>query len=289
MGNNGIINPSMEISQRGDYTSATAIVSDTYYLDMWKVIQTGVSGTVQQTTTTPNDYTKYSMKIAATAGSGGFMLTRQTITDYERYKGKTITASCEIASTYLTYLRIYDGVSYQQSFTINNNELWETVSITGTISTSATTLEIDVFFLTPSVSNYFNITNMQLCEGKKRLPFEFRFESVEELLCRKYCLVYGLGTAYSSLGLAHSFSTTDVAVMLPLATELYTTPTIVKSGTWWAVGTGGVIGTTTVTVGQQNSKVIELNIVTSTLTIDRTYRVIAGNDTAAYIVLDASP
>ena len=187
---NWIINGDLRVSQRGDYTTATAYTTGAYYLDRWKLGATH-SGTVQDLGS--------SVKYAATGATAtGYIEAQQYIEDWEYLKGKTVTVSAYVTSnTPNAKLYAYDGVSLQLMGNHTGDGTKQYISGTTTLSSSTTSLRIFVSISSASGGNtsiaagdYIEFTEVQLELGSVATDFEHR--SYGEILadCQRYCYVF---------------------------------------------------------------------------------------------------
>ena len=101
---NYIIIGDFQISQRGDYTSATTISNQVYYLDRWTVDVSGISATIQQLTHqavggSDNYYKNTAKMVATSAASTAYLQLRQKVeTIDESLFGKIVTVSAWVRS-----------------------------------------------------------------------------------------------------------------------------------------------------------------------------------------------
>jgi hypothetical protein len=190
---NLILNGSMQISQRGDYTSATAITNGTFYLDRFRPYRNGVDATVQQTDVTINGVNKKAMKVAATTTSSGYIGFYQTMELQNIPVGETLTVSCWVRSNNSnTRFRSNDfrGVSVDgNAFTNDGN--WE--KVTWTFDSSSTTQDPTLWVMTYDAGavsvtsgDYIEVADFQLEVGSVATDFEHR--SYGEILadCQRY-------------------------------------------------------------------------------------------------------
>ena len=195
---NWLINGDFQVSQRGDYTSATAIQGGgTLYLDRWKTEEITVAGTIQQVV---DGYAtgSNSVKLAVTGSSSvGRLGVYQIIEDYKKLAGREVTVSCKLKATAPNcYLWIYDGSSYVEVAEHSGNSSWESLSGTINVSSSASQLRVYVKYSssagnsdTPNSltsSDYFEVAQVQLEVGKVATPFEHRSYGEELALCQRY-------------------------------------------------------------------------------------------------------
>jgi hypothetical protein len=190
---NLIINGSMQISQRGDYSSATAITNGTFYLDRFRPYRNGAAATVQQTDVTINSVNKKAMKVAATTTSSGYIGFYQTMELQNIPVGETLTVSCWVRSNNSnTRFRANDfrGVSVDgNAFTNDGN--WE--KVTWTFDSSSTTQDPTLWVMTYDAGavsvtsgDYIEVADFQLEVGSVATDFEHRSYGEELALCQRY-------------------------------------------------------------------------------------------------------
>ena len=195
---NLIINGDFRISQRGDYTTATNISENTYYLDRWRGHNNAgaVSATFQQITTTINGVTKKAIRVQATSSSGGaYIGTTQIIEQINFPVGQPVTVSAWVR-TNNPYTRFrYNGIggSKNSPNTVPANGGWH--KITWTIpDTSAVANNVTFWVICYSDSgnvpintnDYFEVADYQVEIGTVATPFEHRPYGTELALCQRY-------------------------------------------------------------------------------------------------------
>ena len=199
---NLLINGDFKVSQRGDYTSATAVADDTYYLDRWKMRKSGSSITITHNknisiTEAGGDGIKTnSAKIDITTSNNGYWALRQIVEDYAAVSGQTVTFSCWVRGVgQKVFFRLWgiSNIGHGHALT----EDWQ--FYTETFSAPAVTGAIDGNNgFVPTIGNYAeaNVYNhtADWCEvalfqvevGRSPTPFEFRTETEELALCQRY-------------------------------------------------------------------------------------------------------
>ena len=201
---NFIINGDFQVSQRGSYTSATAVSHDTYYLDRWKVDISGVTGTIQQLTNqtiSSDSHIKNTVKMAATSTATAYIQLRQYVELNPALYGKTVTVSAWVKSNRSTRLRLesayYGGSNWDSLTAHSGNGQWEKLSMTIRLQTSPSNIIFGVVMWggsggttggTTSISSgdYFEFTDFQVEVGKNATEFEHRSYSEELALCQRY-------------------------------------------------------------------------------------------------------
>ena len=236
---NWIINGDPQISQRGDYSSATAVSNGGYYLDRWQVFN-DVASTIQRTTDTPSgSFFSYSQKLAATAsGTGGLSLV-QKIENYSNFASQVVTVSAWVKSNSSeARLLIYEGTGWN-SATVSHSGggSWEQLSVTATVASGANALRVYAAIrsaaagsVSLSSGDYIQITGVQLEVGDTATPFEHRSYGDELARCQRYYeqLSGNGGEMVSGVGQAFSSSSGETAVIYKV--EKRAAPTITTSG-----------------------------------------------------------
>jgi len=197
---NWIINGDMQVSQRGDYTSATAASNAVYYLDRWKSLVNVVTGTVQ-------DNTGW-QKWAATSTGTGKIGAIHIIEDHSSISDEMVTISALVKSNH-NEARIlwYDGANWVASSAHSGDGSEELLTITTSSAvTSSNQLRLNISNSdTSSVSitsgDYIEFTNVKLEIGDTATPFESRSYAEELRDCQRY---YWQGEAVGS-GIAYQY------------------------------------------------------------------------------------
>jgi hypothetical protein len=196
---NILLNGDLQVSQRGDYTTA-GTAPNAYVLDRWLVDRNGTA-TVQHTTghDLPGSPTICkAVKLVQTVTGTNYLGVRQQIENPSIYAARTFTYSAWIRSNtpnariecYIpgTSPNIYIGPNH------SGNGEWEYLSYTFTLNPGTpTAFHADVFIDNGSYSNttiiagdYIEATMMQLEVGIVATPFEHRSYGEELVLCQRY-------------------------------------------------------------------------------------------------------
>jgi len=186
---NLLINGDFRVSQRGDYTSATNFVHNTYMLDRWKVA-TGVTSTIQ-------DLGGY-IKLLATASATSSMRIFQLIEDLYLLEGKTVVVSCEMKTNSSNgRLQIHNGSWVSTNAVHSGSGQWEKLYFTTTMPSSLSVTSIQVGIdgassadVSISSGDYCEIKNVQLEVGTVATEFEYRSYGEELALCQRYFQYY---------------------------------------------------------------------------------------------------
>ena len=242
---NFIINGDAQISQRGDYSSATTVVNQTLYVDRW-FADVNISSTFQHTDVDIEDMPTKSkaMKYVATTSGTKYLGTRQKVENPSQYEGRTFTYSAYVRSNHAsarltTYMAGSAQIEYSTAH--SGNGQWERLSTTFTVKSGVTVWYLDVFLATQgigqvdiSTGDYFEVTGVQLEIGKVATPFEHRSYGEELALCQRYY--------YSNINTSNqrvqfdTYVTTGIYPVIEFThpTTMRASPTITKIGTWLA-------------------------------------------------------
>ena len=196
---NLLINGDFQVSQRGDFTTASSM-TNAYKLDRWLCDHNGTA-TLQHTTGhdilgTPAICK--AIKVVQTVTGTNYLGVRQKIENPSIYAARTFTYSAWIRSNtpnariecYIpgTSPNIYVGPNH------SGNGEWEYLSYTFTVNPGTPTEFLaDVFIDNGAYSNttitageFIEVTMLQLELGKVATPFEHRSYGEELALCQRY-------------------------------------------------------------------------------------------------------
>ena len=245
---NLIINGNAQISQRGDYSSATTVVNQTLYVDRW-FADVNISSTFQHTDVDIEDMpTKCkAMKYVATTSGTYYMGTRQKVENPAQYVGRTFTYSAYVRSNHASArLTAYMSGSVQVEYSTahSGSGQWERLSTTFTVKSGVTAWYLDVFLATQGVGpvdistgDYLEVTGIQLELGKVATPFEHRSYGEELALCQRYCYVIdgtqGASTGEVSIGHGVWNGTNGAYIGVQMPTRMYELPTIDYGNLAW--------------------------------------------------------
>tara|TARA_B100001778_G_scaffold330777_1_gene333825 strand:+ start:377 stop:1447 length:1071 start_codon:yes stop_codon:yes gene_type:complete len=206
---NYIINGDFQISQRGTYTTATAIANQTYYLDRWTVDVAGVSGTIrlfqtQAIGTSGDNYYKNYVQMLATSTATGYLQLRQFIEIPKSLVGKVVTVSAWVKSNNSNVrLRCesgnFGGTNWDSYQSHSGHGGWEKLSMTIRLATNLTSLKFGVILWGSTggpaanhaqgpitVGDYYEFTDYQVELGENATDFEHRSFAEELSLCQRY-------------------------------------------------------------------------------------------------------
>lgn len=298
---NLIINGGFDVSQRGDYSSATTIASGNYYLDRFRlVLGVDSTGTVQHTTETlPNNKTVKALKLVATAtASSGYLGIRHILEDFKLLSNQTVTVSAWVKTNIAGYTFRHDSTTnFGDTFPATGN--WEYVTATYTMPTitaagpgnNQTTLAIinytGVAGAGQNNGDFFQIAQLQLELGKVATPFEHRSYGEELALCQRY---YQKITDFDSfkraLGIGVGASTDNIRTHIPTPVLLRATPTINLTGSL-RINVSGVAkyytsSAVSIVYNGGNGVSVNLNNGGTSISIDSAYYIFAGTVGTAF-------
>ena len=232
---NWLINGDFQVSQRGDYSSATSAATGSYYLDRWTVSH-GVAATIQQAADVPTGTPfSYSAKYVATASGTTDLNLLQKIEDVSVLKGQTVIISAWVKSNSPNCrILVFQGSSggWNSATTAHSGGgEWEYLTLPVQISTSAN--EVRVYFcfrteLAAAVSiasgDFIQITGVQLEVGKVATPFEHRSYGEELALCQRYYYRQTQTAVDENIGIASAFDADDAYAIIRFPVTMRAAP-----------------------------------------------------------------
>ena len=254
---NLLINSGFAVSQRGDYTSATSGVNNTFYLDRWAFNRagSGSAGTIQDM--------GGSVKITATASYTGMIRIVQQIEDAGLYKaiaGQSATISAWVKSNSPNArLQVWQNAWKGVAVHYTGNGEWQYLSLTFTLEDIEGNPDGSLIYhagidgynsADVAIANgeYFEIKQPQLELGKVATPFEHRSYGEELALCQRY---YERWSGVGHYGSGFFEATGYGKYFFPFKAVKRATPTVTLSNTdWRAYWTGSTAQATS--RGSQN-------------------------------------
>ena len=244
---NKIINGSFTVSQRGDYTTATAVSNNAYSVDRWKD-WSSIAVTHQNASVTINGKTYKSLKVSATASSASANIgARQFVEGINLISGETYTVHCYIrtnsASARLRTYRL-DGVAGLQTDPIPSDGEWHKAELTTTYSGSinpeiGAIIYGDEAGASISAGDYVEFALVQLEVGDTATPFEHRSYGQELALCQRYYWrPMSKGAASVPILRGYVVNGTQIGTTVMFPTTMRAAPSIHVLGTWTAVKAG---------------------------------------------------
>lgn len=190
---NLVLNGDFQISQRGDYTSATSLTNGAYTLDRWTCTN-GVSATIQHRSDMPTGEYGKSVKVLTSSGGTFQCALEQRIEVADWMKGKGVTATVWMRSNSSnSSINFYNNIDgFDTPVSHSGNEQWEKLTIQTTFPTgSLTDLRLRIGLsqggnTSITSGDYFEIAQVQLEVGDTATPFEHRSYGEELALCQRY-------------------------------------------------------------------------------------------------------
>lgn len=247
---NWLINSDFQVSQRGDYTSASSVTNGNYWVDRFVSLFSTVTSTYQHQYSQEinSDITANTIKVVATSSGTGFIGHQQSIENVNNQLGnKTITISVWVKSNNAnTRLRgIFDGTGWTEySGAVHTGDgTWQ--KLTATFTTGATrTGHYSLQFITynggsvsVSSGDYIEIAQPQVEIGSVATSFEHRSYGEELALCQRYFHRASRGTI---IGAYINSNRVDATIHFP--TTMRATPTMTASSgaNYWYAYTGSI-------------------------------------------------
>ena len=203
---NVLINGDFKISQRGNYTSSTAVTDDAYYIDRWKMRESGTAITIQHdknisiTEAGADGIKTNAIKIDITSSASGYWALRQVVEDYAAVSGQTVTFSCWVRGVGpKVFFRLWSigNIGHGHALTEDWQLYTETFSLPAFTQAADSSNGCVITIGNYAEANVYNHTNdwcqialFQVEIGRSPTPFEFRTYAEELALCQRYFLVW---------------------------------------------------------------------------------------------------
>ena len=270
---NWIINGDFQVSQRGAFTSATALTtSSVFHLDRFKSKHNNISGTVtHKIAQTVDGKLTNTMLLTATAGSNGRVESVQRIEAIQPFVSQTITFSAWVKSNSASSRIIIhqNGANIQTSSNQHTGggafEL-----LKGTVTCAANSGDIYLYAgiqaagtgnVAIANGHYFEMAFVQVEHGSVATNFEYRSYGAELALCQRYferrsftsSAVVTVGLAYAAQHCAAAVNFTEKR-----ATPSVTMPACSEAGFSFLNATAdypsnhGTMGVTASTISKNN-------------------------------------
>ena len=250
---NILINGDFQVSQRGDYSSASNLVESTYFVDRWRTRNSN-----SMTATKTHSTRKVALN-QTSAGTGSIRIDQKVeIIDNEQYTDKYMTLSADIKSNdpnarIAVYHQGWDPKSTQHS----GGGGWERLTLTFWTGTLVTGNEFSIQLgidgdssanVSIAAGAYVEIKNVQLEFGKVATPFEHRSYGEELALCKRYFQNVYNGQCFGSAN-----TTTRMRINAPLSPTMRADPTVARvAGTITFQGMGVGFASTSTAVAQSS-------------------------------------
>ena len=285
---NLIINGENKISQRGNFTSATAVTASTYYIDRWKAYESVVTVTLthKQNQSLPDGSVshtqRYDVTVAGTGYAGAQHILEETLT-----AGRHYTISAWVKSNDPN-MNLFANGGTERSFHSGSGE-WEKLSITWVISASEANSYGLINHTSSSnpmiVGHFVEFTQVQLELGKVATPFEHRSYGEELALCQRYFYKWESDAGYNFAAMGYSYSTTGINAIVHFPVTMRAQPSLTVAGNWRACSATCVTGS--VSGGSYNTDSSCIQMTTSGISAGVPYMMGDANDATASLSWNA--
>lgn len=294
-GKNHLINGAFQVQQYPDIdTAPVAMVNNTYQIDRYMSIITGVTGTIQRLAkSTINGKYVHAVKCIATSTASGTLGLTQKLEVF--YNGETKTFGVWVKSNSANARALLnDGVTYTTDVHTGDGT-YQFLSFPKTIDASATQLwayaiisDASGAAVSISTNDYIESTMWQLEDGSVATPFEQQKYGNVLAECKRFLPIRTIaGEAYTVFGQGIARSTTEVRVLIDTDVIARVNPTAITTNGSFQLWDGATAITVTgifLATSANSQKTISIQVtVASGLTQYRPYILRANNDATAYI------
>ena len=134
--------------------------------------------------------------------------------------------------------------------------------------------------LADTVSNYINITGVQLEVGTEATPFEHRPYDMELARCQRYYYQWDTTSANNFLMFAMAANTTALYGNVKFPTTMRSNPGSIIYGSGWGWWLGGALTTiSAISIAESGTTSVTLNCTTTGVTAEKMYGVLPGGAT----------
>ena len=299
---NLLINGDFQVSQRGDFTSATSVTNDTVYVDRWVHRISGVTATTQHikgSNSSPNyPHTgSNSLKLAATSSASGVIRHLQRVEGFLKNRELTFSAWVKSNSSDARLFQYQQGTTSRVASSAHTGGGdWEKLSVTATNNaTSDNNLYFDAAIASSSFGNvsitsgdYIEISEAQLEFGDTATEFEHRSFADELQRCLRYCFVTPTGQTYSWTALSgYCNSTSNALTFYQFPVVMRTAPSLSTSGSFQVADAHSTYDITSQSISDPTRYAARVDVAASGLTLGRVAMVRNKNDANATITFDA--
>jgi len=244
------------------------VSAKSYTLSFW--IKTNKTGT-------------YSVSFETTT-SGRYYTTNFTVSVSNTWEFKTIVISGDTSGT----LNTTNGVGLALSIWLGAGSSLTGVGTQNAWITNGTYSSIaqgQTAQLADTVSNYFNITGVQLEKGSTATSFDYRPYGTELALCQRYFIRYGGYELYGNFGIGIAGGTAIVYFLINFPVQMRSTPSVAGSTLQLHDTTAGFTVTSVAAIsGEINPQAGYISAsVASGLTTFRPYFLRTNNSTSGFL------
>lgn len=285
---NLLTNPNLENWQRG---AGAFTGSPTYNADRW-FVSLGGSSTCSVSRDSTNQDTGSQYCGAFTYVHNANSYNAQYVENYLTLRGRQMTFTARLKGSVASGIRAFisDGVTVSYSSYHTGGGAYETLSVTTTISASATYVLVG-FYMYATGTYYFD--NAALVNGASSIGATPLHIADEIARCKRYYEVLGASAVGDTFGHGHALSTSRAFVSVAFQ-EKAAVPTVTRSAASdfrvvYGSGGTGVAGTVSIVNPNRRSCILDLASVTgSPLTLGQSVYADAATTSAA-IIIEANP
>lgn len=227
---NLLTNPGFEVWQRG---IGPGTASGAYTADRWSVPATTSTYSLSRVASTIGS-AGYSAQIVYTHAGGGNAQPQQKVEDYAQLRARAVTFAVAVKATVAARVRafVYDSVTGYTYSAYNVGTAEERLSVTATISATATMVIVGVYVDTGSCTVELN--DATLVVGTVPLAYAPLHPADEASRCQRYYEVHGRPPSGVTLVVRESANGAGqyVGQWVSFATTKAGVPTVTKNGTW---------------------------------------------------------
>ena len=314
-----IINGNFDVWQRG--TSVAMTAANAYTADRWycETATAGTDKTVSREDGTGVNGSYYCARVKMVGDVDELLTFSQALESQDsiKFRGKKVTLSfyarggaqfvadnATLVSKIVTgkgadqkvlaFTTSADGVS--QNNTLTTSWVKFTCTTTAAIASDITQIGVSFAFThagSGTTTNYFEITQVQLCAGDVALPFMPKSFEEELRACQRYCNVLNAGTQSGfSVGFGSAATTTIALISLSLGIPMRIDPILTATATDWYLTDGATTPTdlTAISIQSSANSVISPSIrceVATGLTQYRPYSLTADNNQNRIMIFSA--
>jgi len=317
MSRQAIINGNFDVWQRG--TSVAMTAANAYAADRWycETATAGTDKTVSREDGTGVNGSYYCARVKMVGDVDELLTFSQALESQDsiKFRGQKVTLSfyarggaefvadnatlvSKIATgkgadqKLLAFTTLADGVAQNNTLTTS----WQKFTCTTTAVIAADITQIGVSFAfthagSGTTSNYFEVTQVQLCAGDVALPFMPKSYEEELRACQRYAWVLTTtGKQHAAIGVAATTTIAYLTLFLPV--EMRTLPTMTKTVEDWQLNdmanAGVDVTVMDVSAPFSSTKIIEIEAqVAAGLTQYRQYKLSADNTSGRVMILSA--
>ena len=142
--------------------------------------------------------------------------------------------------------------------------------------------------LADTVSNYINITGVQLEVGENATPFEHRMYSQELAMCQRYCYkIGGDSSAYTPFSMGTSYNTVGGNALVNYPVAMRATPTMTPTYPIRSLNGGATRAVSAVSFSQGGATTAYIDYQTTTTTSGQAVMLTADGNTASNLLFSA--